>query len=191
MDQRGTPVSRRNLLKTTTGIAGVTAATLLTGAGSAAAEEKVLADGNSRVAVKGNINHSVCLWCYKGMKSTDMAPVAKRLGLKAIDLLTPKDWAPAQRKRPDLLHDLRRLGRHHARGSIAREHHDEIVEILDGARRRQRRRGLPQRHLLQRQPRKAGRRGGHQELRRRRQEGHRPLRSRRRSRSAWSCSTAR
>ena len=46
------------------------------------------------VAKNGHINHSVCLWCYSGMKSTDMAPVAKRLGLKAIDLLTPKDWGP-------------------------------------------------------------------------------------------------
>jgi hydroxypyruvate isomerase len=93
MDNPGTPVSRRTVLRTATGVAGATAA-LLSGASALAADVKPLADGNSRVANAGHINHSVCLWCYKGMKSTDMAPVAKRLGLKAIDLLTPKDWSP-------------------------------------------------------------------------------------------------
>ena len=45
-------------------------------------------------ATKGNINHSVCLWCYNKMSSSDMAPHAQRLGLKAIDLLTPQQFAP-------------------------------------------------------------------------------------------------
>jgi len=40
-------------------------------------------------ALKGNINHSVCLWCYK-MKVEEMIPQAKRIGLKGIDLLDPK-----------------------------------------------------------------------------------------------------
>jgi hydroxypyruvate isomerase len=93
MTDQPTAVSRRNLLRTAT---GVTAASLLaTGATvAAAADDKPLPDGNSQVATAGHINHSVCLWCYKGMKSTDMAPVAKRLGLKAIDLLKPPEWAP-------------------------------------------------------------------------------------------------
>jgi hydroxypyruvate isomerase len=130
MDQRDGSVSRRQLLRTTTGIAGVTAATLLTGAGAAAAaDEKALADGNSQVAVKGNINHSVCLWCYKGMKSSDMAPVAKRLGLKAIDLLTPKDWAPL--KENGLICSMTSgVWGGITRGWNRAEHHDEIVKSL-------------------------------------------------------------
>lgn len=88
MPDRTAP-SRRNLLMTATGL---TAAAVLPTA--AMAEDKAAPDGKSQVAVNGKINHSVCLWCYKGMKSTDMAPVAKRLGLKAIDLLTPKEWGP-------------------------------------------------------------------------------------------------
>jgi hydroxypyruvate isomerase len=128
MDQLGTPVSRRNLLKTTTGIAGVTAATLLTRAGIAAAEEKVLADGNSRVAVKGNINHSVCLWCYK-MKSTEMAPIAKRLGLKAIDLLKPEDWAPL--KENGLICSMTSgVWGGIPKGFNRAEHHDAIIKSL-------------------------------------------------------------
>jgi hydroxypyruvate isomerase len=71
---------------------GLTAAAVLPSA--ALAEEKAVPDGKSQVAKNGNINHSVCLWCYKGMSSGDMAPVAKRLGLKAIDLLKPDQWGP-------------------------------------------------------------------------------------------------
>src|SRR5437016_7859711 len=52
------------------------------------------ADDQGPAATKGNINHSVCLWCYKNMKSSDMAPHAQRLGLKAIDLLTPEQFSP-------------------------------------------------------------------------------------------------
>ena len=130
MDQRDGSVSRRQLLRTTTGIAGVTAATLLTGAGTAvAADEKALADGNSQVAVKGNINHSVCLWCYKGMSSSDMAPVAKRLGLKAIDLLKPSDWAPL--KENGLICSMTSgVWGGIPKGFNRTEHHDEIVKSL-------------------------------------------------------------
>src|SRR2546430_16913551 len=59
------------------------------------ADEVSPADGPA--ATKGNINHSVCLWCYKGSKVEkveDMAPVAKKLGLKGIDLLEPKQFGP-------------------------------------------------------------------------------------------------
>jgi hydroxypyruvate isomerase len=72
---------------------GLTAAAVLPSA-ALADQVKAEPDGKSQVAKNGNINHSVCLWCYKGMSSNDMAPVAKRLGLKAIDLLKPDQWAP-------------------------------------------------------------------------------------------------
>ena len=72
---------------------GLTAAAMLPSA-AMADQVKAEPDGKSQVAKNGNINHSVCLWCYKGMSSSDMAPVAKRLGLKAIDLLKPDQWAP-------------------------------------------------------------------------------------------------
>src|SRR5437868_12522744 len=90
MTDRTSP-SRRDLLTTATAI---TAAAIIGAPSLAHADEVPHPDGQSSVVKNGRINHSVCLWCYKGMKSSDMAPVAKRLGLKAIDLLTPKDWAP-------------------------------------------------------------------------------------------------
>lgn len=85
MTQDNHNVSRRNMIISA---AGGAAAMLASGAAMAA--EAPAADGP--VVKNGRLNHSVCLWCYKGMKVTDMAPVAKQIGLKAIDLLGPKDF---------------------------------------------------------------------------------------------------
>lgn len=43
-------------------------------------------------ALKGNINHSVCRWCYSKMGLDDLCSAAKQMGIKAIDLVGPKDW---------------------------------------------------------------------------------------------------
>src|SRR5258705_10895540 len=74
----------------------------LMGAATAAAAMAVLktapsaraAESDGPAATKGNINHSVCLWCYNKMKSSDMAPHAKLLVLKAIALLPPEQFEP-------------------------------------------------------------------------------------------------
>ena len=40
----------------------------------------------------GNINHSVCRWCYDEIPLESLAESAVAIGLKGIDLLTPKEW---------------------------------------------------------------------------------------------------
>ena len=42
--------------------------------------------------LKGNINHSVCRWTYSYLSLEDLCKVAKNIGIKAIDLVGPKDW---------------------------------------------------------------------------------------------------
>jgi hydroxypyruvate isomerase len=42
--------------------------------------------------LKGNINHSVCPWCYQGVTLDELCIAAKEIGIKGIDLLGPKDW---------------------------------------------------------------------------------------------------
>src|SRR5687767_7622710 len=86
MSENNQRFSRRGVLTA----AGTAAAAAMLKGGSVARA----AEAEGPAATKGNINHSVCLWCYKGMKVEDMAPVAKRLGLKAIDLLTPNQFGP-------------------------------------------------------------------------------------------------
>ncbi len=43
-------------------------------------------------ALKGNINHSVCRWCFSDLSVDELCAAAKKIGIKAIDLVGPKDW---------------------------------------------------------------------------------------------------
>ncbi|HMI02871.1 MAG TPA: sugar phosphate isomerase/epimerase family protein [Pedobacter sp.] len=43
--------------------------------------------------LKGNVNHSVCRWCYGSTDLETLCIEAKKIGLKAIDLVGPEDWA--------------------------------------------------------------------------------------------------
>jgi len=43
--------------------------------------------------LKGNINHSVCRWCYSKINLDDLCAAAKDMGITAIDLLEPSDFA--------------------------------------------------------------------------------------------------
>lgn len=42
--------------------------------------------------LKNNINHSVCRWTYDFLSLEELCVLAKEIGLKAIDLVGPKDW---------------------------------------------------------------------------------------------------
>ena len=42
--------------------------------------------------MKGNINHSVCRWCFDGLSLDELRIEAKKIGITGIDLVGPKDW---------------------------------------------------------------------------------------------------
>lgn len=42
--------------------------------------------------MKGNVNHSVCRWCYSQLSVDELCRTVKKLGFAAIDLVGPKDW---------------------------------------------------------------------------------------------------
>jgi hydroxypyruvate isomerase len=48
-------------------------------------------------ALKGNINHAVCRWCYGSIPLDEFAAAAKKMGISAIDLVGPKDWPTLQK----------------------------------------------------------------------------------------------
>lgn len=79
------PTSRRKLLKQLA--AGSLAATVIQPlhafAGNNMQETKKL---------KGNINHSVCQWTYSSVPLDQLCQEVKKIGMKAIDLIGPKDW---------------------------------------------------------------------------------------------------
>lgn len=47
--------------------------------------------------LKGNINHSVCRWCYDSIPLEDFCTAVKKIGIGAIDLVGPKDWPVLQK----------------------------------------------------------------------------------------------
>jgi hydroxypyruvate isomerase len=48
---------------------------------------------NNTLTLKGNINHAACRWCYGGIPLEEFCDAASKMGLKAVDLVGPKDWA--------------------------------------------------------------------------------------------------
>ena len=83
-------ISRRGMLKGTAATMGLAAA----GLGNVG----LAADNSRRVATKGNINHSVCEWCFindcsvKPMTLEELCQVAAALGLKSVELVKPENW---------------------------------------------------------------------------------------------------
>jgi hydroxypyruvate isomerase len=74
-------VSRRSAIKTATATAAAVTASLSAGVRSLEA-----------AALNGNINHSVCKWCYGGIELDTFCASAKKIGLQSVELLGPKDW---------------------------------------------------------------------------------------------------
>jgi hydroxypyruvate isomerase len=54
-------------------------------------------DMNEPYKLKGNINHSVCQWCYNFLTLDELCAVVKKIGFSAIDLIAPKDWPILQK----------------------------------------------------------------------------------------------
>ena len=47
--------------------------------------------------LKGNVNHSVCAWCYNSLSIEELCLAVKEIGFSAIDLVGPKDWPTLQK----------------------------------------------------------------------------------------------
>jgi hydroxypyruvate isomerase len=78
--------SRRNLIKQlAVGTLAVAANPLSSLANDAPYE-------NEMSKLKGNINHSICQWTYSFLTLDELCIAVKKMGLKAIDLIEPKEW---------------------------------------------------------------------------------------------------
>jgi hydroxypyruvate isomerase len=67
------------------------------GAGSLSSAFAGDAPGKNDLKLKGNINHSVCQWCFNSMPLEDLCKAVKEIGFSAIDLIAPKDWPILQK----------------------------------------------------------------------------------------------
>ena len=87
-------VNRRKLIKQVlTGSAAIAAGVSLPASLSAATET----NSNAELSLKGNINHSVCYWCYGNMSLEQLCLEVKKIGFGAIDLLKPSEWPIAKK----------------------------------------------------------------------------------------------
>ncbi len=85
-------MSRRKLIRNTSLMAAGAVAAHLAGKTDAAAAEAA-----ERVATKGRINQSVSRWCYGSWSLDQLCATSKQLGIKAIDLLDPSDFATVKK----------------------------------------------------------------------------------------------
>ena len=60
--------------------------------GVSAAMPAFAMEAYTTIMLKGNINHSVCRWCFGNMELDELCIEAKKIGITAIDLVGPKDW---------------------------------------------------------------------------------------------------
>ncbi len=80
-------LSRRSFIGNTSLLAAGAVAGSLTGTGHAA-----ISDNVERIVKKGRINQSVSKWCYGKLSLDELCQVSKKMGIKAIDLLRPRDF---------------------------------------------------------------------------------------------------
>ena len=82
-----TNVSRRTLIKNI--VAGAVVLSIPNGVSASAKERTV---GTNDQKIKGNINHSVCRWCFSSIDLDTLCAESKKIGITAIDLVGPKEW---------------------------------------------------------------------------------------------------
>ena len=112
-------LSRRTALL---GVAGGAAALVGVSLGHPARAEK------SDRPLKGNINHSVCRWCYGKIPLETLCRECRRIGIKSIELLGPKEW-PTLRKY-GLTCAMSKWGGGITKGFNRLEHHDRLIADL-------------------------------------------------------------
>jgi hydroxypyruvate isomerase len=89
----GNRLTRRSLIRNTSLLAAGAMATRLTGTAAGAID----LDKVETVCTKDRINQSVSQWCFSKWSLDELCQVSKKLGLKAIDLLGPKDFATVKK----------------------------------------------------------------------------------------------
>jgi len=80
-------LNRRNALKNI--IAGTAAIGVSSGLATFAMDQSNM---KNTARLKGNVNHSVCRWCFSTLDVETLCTEAKKIGIKGIDLVGPKHW---------------------------------------------------------------------------------------------------
>jgi len=105
-------------------IAGTTAGAVV---GASLAHRLSAAEATLDDKLKGNINHSVCRWCYSTVALEDLCKAAKSIGISSIELTGPDEWAMLRKY--DLTSALPNgAGKGITQGFNDLSLHDELIE---------------------------------------------------------------
>ena len=121
-------ISRRSALKQTAGAAALGSLALSLKTADAIAAE-----------MKGNVNHSVCKWCYKKIDLDTLCREGKKFGLQSIELLNPDQFATIRKHDMDcamVSYPSGKTPKGVKVGGISKafnriEHHDTLYEIYE------------------------------------------------------------
>ncbi len=113
-------VSRRGALSGLAGGAAAVASGWLPGI--------VRAQGPER-ALRGNINHSVCRWCYGKIPLEKLCAACQRIGIKSIELVGPKEWPTLAKY--GLTCAVSTAGCGIVKGFNRPEHHEWLIGVLE------------------------------------------------------------
>jgi len=80
-------ISRRGVLRRTAGAAAFAVASASLHHRFGLAEAALAGAG-----LRGNVNHSVCKWCYKDIPLDPFCEAAKQMGIRSVELLLPEDF---------------------------------------------------------------------------------------------------
>ncbi|HAV63418.1 MAG TPA: hydroxypyruvate isomerase [Verrucomicrobiales bacterium] len=117
-------LSRRSALKTMAGTAAVAAV-------AASLEQRLVAEDRA-AGRRGNVNHSVCKWCYPKVSLEDLCVAGKEIGLKSIELLTLEE-IPTVKKHGLTCAMVSGVPGGITRGLNRLENHDAILEWFANA----------------------------------------------------------
>jgi hydroxypyruvate isomerase len=120
-------MSRRSAIRKIAGSAVVATA-------AASLPRLARAEAAAPAKLKGNINHSVCRWCYSKVSLDDLCKAGKEMGLVAIDLLNPDEFATV--KKHDLVCSMVSFPVVKGIGGIGKafnrvEHHDTLFTAYE------------------------------------------------------------
>jgi hydroxypyruvate isomerase len=92
------------------------------------------AESPAPTKLKGRINHSACRWCYGKISLDDLCVAGKEIGLVAIDLLNPDEFATV--KKHGLTCSMVSFPVIDGLGGIGKafnrlEHHDKLVQAYE------------------------------------------------------------
>jgi len=119
---KGNAMTRRNLIRNASLLAAGAVASQLAGKAGAIEIDKI-----ERVATRGRINQSVSQWCYGKWSLDELCQVSQKLCLKAIDLLSPGQFATV--KKYGLVVSM--VNSHSLTNGIAdKKYHDECLTRL-------------------------------------------------------------